>query len=146
MNSSATCFRIGVPIALVLSLGFAACSGSGSSSAVLPATGCSSGQPFSMQVFADPFHTQQQCEFDLKTSASAYVYTSNVAPSDTYVMYVQSTGPNPHCVYMRPQRPTGGSNGLCNPKRANVTGINAPGGTYRLPGSSTRRSRTERIP
>jgi hypothetical protein len=105
----------------------------------------SAGQVFNIQVFADQFHTSEQYQFDTASSGAAYIYLTNVATSDHYVMTVQSTGVNAYCSYMSPAgsaalpvpnpRPTGGASGnslLCNPTTANVTGVNAPGGSLSL--------------
>lgn len=99
------------------------------------------GPIFSIQVFQDPFHTEPSYQYDTSSSTAAYVYLQNVAPSDSYVMYVMSTGVNAYCVYMSPSgsptpappspRPTGSPNTLvCNPSTA--TGVNAPGGNLAL--------------
>jgi hypothetical protein len=123
MRSFLAFFRSVAPVALVLSLGFTACSGStGGSSTVPTAIGCSSGQTFSIQVFSDALHTQPQCQFNPETTAAAYAYVANVAPSDRYVMSVQLSGA---CVYMAPQ---GRKNDSCDSTAHNVTGVQAPGG------------------
>lgn len=98
------------------------------------------GPVFTIQVFQDPYHSEQSYQFDTQSSTAAYIYLQNVAPSDQYVAYVMSTGVNAYCVYMSPSggtlsgpspRPTGSTNNLvCNPKLA--TGVNAPGGNLAL--------------
>lgn len=97
------------------------------------------GQIFTIQVYADPFHTQTSYQFDVDNSTAAYIYLQNVAPSDYYVTYVMSTGVNAYCVYMTPPgstipspspRPTGGASPgslVCNPSTS--TGLQAPGGS-----------------
>jgi len=104
------------------------------------------GQVFTIQVYADAFHTSQQYQFDTGSSGAAYIYLQNVATSDHYVMTIESTGVNVYCAYMSPTgsaplpapspRPTGsggnGNNLLCNPTTANVTGVQAPGGSLSL--------------
>ncbi len=98
------------------------------------------GQVFNIGVYQDPFHTQSSAQFDIATSPAAYIYLTNVAPSDHYVTYVMSTGVNAYCVYLTPSanptplppspRPTGGVLNpqplLCNPN--NSPGVQAPGG------------------
>ncbi len=94
------------------------------------------GQVFTIQVYSDPFHTQQQYQFDTQSSPAAYIYLQNVAPSDYYVTYVMSSGVNAYCVFMTPPgatipspspRPTGTtSNLLCDPSTS--SGLQAPGG------------------
>jgi hypothetical protein len=105
----------------------------------LPAStmACGGGPPFSVEVYADPAHQQEQCQFKLGTSAAAYVQVQNVAPSGAYVMFVQSSGSRPYCVYMSPSGrralPTrglgsGSAKNLCDTSTKNVSGANAPGG------------------
>jgi hypothetical protein len=97
------------------------------------------GQVFTIAVYQDAFHTEQAYQFDTSSSTAAYVYLQNVAPSDNYVVYVESTGVNSYCAYMTPAatpspptpRPTGAPGSLlCNPQ--NATGVQAPGGDLSL--------------
>jgi hypothetical protein len=99
------------------------------------------GQVFDIGVYQDPFHTQQAYQFDTSSSPAAYIYLTNVAPSDHYVVYVESTGVNTYCAYLTPAgsvngatpRPKGAPGQLlCNPSSANVTGVQAPGGSLSL--------------
>ena len=99
------------------------------------------GQVFNIEVFQDAFHTEQSYQFDETNSTAAYIYLTNVAPSDYYVTYVMSTGVNAYCVFMTPPgsstipspspRPTGNVGNpaplLCNPSQSG--GLQAPGGT-----------------
>jgi hypothetical protein len=99
------------------------------------------GAPFQVFVYQDPYHTQQSYQFDVAYSQYAYVYLPNVSTTDTYVVYVMSTGVNSYCTYLTPAatpappapspRPTGAPASLvCNPN--NSPGISAPSGTLSL--------------
>ncbi|MBV8721151.1 MAG: hypothetical protein JO277_03315 [Candidatus Eremiobacteraeota bacterium] len=89
-------------IAFALALGATGCSGGGSAATVpLAAEKCSGGGGFPIEVFSDPLHSKATCAFDVEAGA-AYVYVPNLAPSDEYVVYVETTGTKPHCVYMIP--------------------------------------------
>lgn len=99
------------------------------------------GQVFNIEIFQDAFHTQQAYQFNINSSTAAYVYLANVAPSDHYVVYVESTGVNVYCAYLAPTgtvngstpRPTGSPGKLlCNPATSNVTGVQAPSGSLSL--------------
>lgn len=99
------------------------------------------GQVFTVEVFQDAFHTEQAYQFNISTSNAAYIYLANVAPSDHYVVYVESTGVNVYCAYLAPTgttngatpRPTGSPGKLvCDPSTSNVTGVQAPSGSLSL--------------
>jgi hypothetical protein len=84
------------------------------------------GPVVSIGVYQDAFHSSPSYQFDTVSSTAAYIYVTNLATSDHYVVYVNSTGVNTYCVYMSPTvtptplppspRPTGVANALlCNP-------------------------------
>jgi hypothetical protein len=122
----------------ILLLGLSACSGNaGTSSLPAPTMACgTTGHPmFLVETYSDAAHRQERCAFNLGTNAAAYVQTQNVAPSDSYVMSVQTSGAHPSCVYVSPPGRTnsrGGSDGLCDVATAHVTGVHAPGGNVSL--------------
>lgn len=94
------------------------------------------GNTFSVGVYQDSFHLNQAYQFDVSSSAAAYIYLTGLAPADYYVVYVTRTGDTPNCVMIAPNSsptpipgptPTGGPTGLiCNP--SNSTGQQAPNG------------------
>ncbi|MBV8333759.1 MAG: hypothetical protein JO192_13555, partial [Candidatus Eremiobacteraeota bacterium] len=98
------------------------------------------GQVFTIGVYQDAFHTQPAYQFETNDSVAAYIYLTNITPSDHYVTYVMDTGVESYCVYVAPgatpspqppnPRPTGNignpSPVLCNPN--NSPGVQAPGG------------------
>ena len=99
------------------------------------------GQSFSIGVYQDPYHTQASYQFNVNTSAAAYIYLPDVSTNDTYVVYIESTSVNTFCVYVTPNStpapyapsppPNGAPNALiCNP--ANSAGIAAPSGQLSL--------------
>ncbi len=99
------------------------------------------GQSFQIGVYQDPYHTQSSYQFNVNTSAAAYIYLPDVSTNDSYVVYVMSTSVNSYCVYVTPNStpappapspaPTGAANSLiCNP--ANSPGISAPSGQLSL--------------
>ncbi|MBV8489758.1 MAG: hypothetical protein JO199_04435, partial [Candidatus Eremiobacteraeota bacterium] len=107
------------------------------------------GQVFSIAVYGDSYHTQTQYQFDESSSTAAYIYLTNVAPSDYYVVEVMYNGVTSYCVAqmppgsqaIQPPTPTGTTGQLlCNPATSNVTGNQAPGGslsvTWTFPVSS----------
>jgi hypothetical protein len=138
MRSTALFGSCATAVVLIF-LGLTACSdNAGISSLPVSTMACGSGAPgFSLEAYADPAHQQEQCQFKLGTSAAAYVQVQNVATSGAYVMFVQSTGPHPYCVYTSPTGrralPThglgsGSNKNLCDTSTRNVSGVNAPGG------------------
>lgn len=94
------------------------------------------GNTFSIGVYQDSFHLNQSYQFDVSSSAAAYIYLTGLAPADFYVVYVTRTGDTPNCVMISPNSnptpvpqptPTGSATGLiCNP--SNSAGQQAPNG------------------
>lgn len=99
------------------------------------------GQQYTIGIYQDPFHLTQSNQFDVSSSAAAYIYVTGLAPADYYVVYVMSTGYTPHCTFISPlsnptpipePTPTGTANALaCQP--VNSAGQQAPNGNLSVP-------------
>uniref|UniRef100_E6Q477 Uncharacterized protein n=1 Tax=mine drainage metagenome TaxID=410659 RepID=E6Q477_9ZZZZ len=81
---------------------------------------------YDLKVYQDAFHTQEIYQFAAGSSTAAYVYATNLTPSDYYVVYIESTSVNPVCVFSAPIQSSYAVNGLCQPNLSN--GEQAPGG------------------
>lgn len=87
-------------------------------------------ESFVLRVYQDSFHTQETYQFAAGTSESAYIYATNLTASDYYVVYIESTSINPHCVYSAPIQSSMGANALCQPNLS--VGQQAPGGNLQV--------------
>ena len=82
---------------------------------------------YDLKVYQDSFHTQEIYQFAAGSSVAAYIYATNLTPSDYYVVYIESTSVNPACVFSAPIQSSYAPNGLCQPNLS--SGAQAPGGS-----------------
>jgi hypothetical protein len=123
--------QLSARVALLLSLGLTGCSGSAGVAPVVatPSTACENDQTsqFTVLVTSDAEHTHPQCQYNVSSNSTAYIYVANVAPSDFYVLTVESASGNPSCVYTFPQGKAAlPSAGACRIGRD--SGVQAAGG------------------
>ncbi|MGC8485440.1 MAG: hypothetical protein ACP5O6_07400, partial [Candidatus Baltobacteraceae bacterium] len=92
---------------------------------------------YNFGVYQDAFHTQLISQFAAGTSSAAYIYATNITPSDFYVVYIESTSINPVCIFSAPVQSSYTANALCQPNLS--SGEQAPGGNLSVtwPISST---------
>ncbi|MHB8463031.1 MAG: hypothetical protein ACYDA1_10315, partial [Vulcanimicrobiaceae bacterium] len=93
----------------------------------------SAGQTYALKVYQDSFHSQESYQYDVNSVTDAYVYATNLTPGDGYVVYVEQTSVNPHCIFSAPAQgsyPTTGTGSLCNPGA--LTGIVSSNGTLSI--------------
>ncbi len=81
---------------------------------------------YDLKVYQDAFHTQEIYQFAAGSSVAAYIYATNLTPSDYYVVYIESTSINPVCIFSAPVQSSYAANGLCQPNLS--SGAQAPGG------------------
>jgi len=81
---------------------------------------------YNFGVYQDAFHTQLISQFAAGSSSAAYIYATNLTPSDFYVVYIESTSINPVCIFSAPVQSSYATNGLCQPNLS--SGEQAPGG------------------
>ncbi len=84
------------------------------------------GVTYNFGVYQDAFHTQLISQFAAGSSSAAYIYATNLTPSDFYVVYIESTSINPVCIFSAPVQSSYATNGLCQPNLS--SGEQAPGG------------------
>lgn len=92
------------------------------------------GQVFTVKVYQDAFHTQEEYQFSASSSSDAFIYLQNVSQSDYLVVGVSQTAVNPNCVFIAPAPlPSPYSypaNQLCQLTAS--TGVQAPGGNLAI--------------